>query len=189
MFRTTATLSTLALAAACATPNPPTVSATDVTRAYVQAAEIRDLPFTSTQDLPTGSVNYQGKLGADVSGDANGSILGDLSMDVNFGTNNVTGDVTNINLIDTAGRPDQRFGGQLDIEGAESGGRIDGFAFGDLEAVTSNGSAVETNVLLTLDGDIYSDIGDGDAVFGSARGDAIGEIDFNIDGVFFGTAD
>ena len=44
-------------------------------------------------------------------------------------------------------------------------------------------------MLLTLDGDVYDDVTRGDAVFGTAQGQARGEFDMDVDGVFFGTAD
>ena len=187
MFRLTITAVTLATIAACASPNPPTVSAADVNRAYAEANYIRGLPFTATNDLPTGDATYRGKLGADVSGDLSGSILGDMTMAVAFDRNNVSGSVTNINLIDRDGRPDQRLDGSLGIDGFESSGRIDAFAAGELTAVDESGFLRDTDVLLVLDGDVYNDRGRGDAVFGSATGTGIGDLEVTFDGVFFGT--
>lgn len=186
MKRALPSLTLLALAAACASPNPPTVSATDVDRAFAEARYISTLPFTATDDLPTGSTTYRGQLGADVSGDLSGSILGDMRMEVDFARNDVGGSVTNINLIDPDGRPDQRLGGSLGIDGVESSGRIDAFASGTLSAV-DEGFLRESDVLLTLDGDVFDDRGRGDAVFGSATGTGRGDLDIGIDGVFFGT--
>lgn len=187
MNRIVFSLTALATAAACASPNPPTVSAADVDRAYAEARYISGLPFTSTGDLPTGSTTYRGQLGADVRGDLSGAILGDMRMDVDFARNDVDGSVSNINLIDPDGRPNQRLGGSLGIDGFESGGRIDAFASGRLSAVDSEGFARDSDVLLTLDGDVYDDQGRGDAVFGSAIGNGIGELEMEVDGVFFGT--
>jgi hypothetical protein len=186
MKRTVPSLILLAAAAACASPNPPTVSATDVNRAYAEARYISGLPFTATENLPTGSATYRGQLGADVSGDLTGSILGDMRMDVDFARGAVGGAVTNINLIDPAGRPDQQLDGSLGIDGFESNGRIDASASGTLTAV-NEGFLQDTDVLLRLDGDIHDDRGGGDAVFGSAKGSGIGDLEIGIDGVFFGT--
>ncbi len=182
--------SALALAAvsACSAPNPPTVSAAQVGRSFEEARAIGGLPYTATQDLPTGSVTYIGKLGADVSGDLQGSILSDLEMNVGFASNSVGGKVTNTNLIDPDGRPSQRFDGRLVIDGTESAGRIDAFASGDIVGVDDRGFAVDSNLLLQLQGNVVDDIGRGDAVFGSAKGDGIGDLEFDVDGVFFGTA-
>ena len=190
MTRITISLITLAALAACgATPNEPTVSAADVERAYDEALAISNLPLTSTANLPTGGVTYRGQLGADVSGDAQGSILGDMTMRVDFSDNDIGGQVTNINLIDPDGMPNQRFDGRLNIDGVENSGRLDAFASGDITAVDNDGYEVESQMLLTLDGDVYDDFGGGDAVFGAATGTARGDFDLNVDGVFFGTAD
>ncbi|SFS22103.1 hypothetical protein [Yoonia litorea] len=187
MFRVTIPALTLLTAAACASPNPPTVSAADVDRAYAEARYISGLPFTATGDLPTGTVTYEGQLGATVTGDVEGSILGDMTMNVGFASNDVSGDVSNINLIDTDGRPDQRLDGSLGIDGFESAGRIDAFASGRLEAIDDGGFIRESDVLLTLDGDVFDDRSRGDAVFGSAQGNGIGDLEIEVDGVFFGT--
>lgn len=190
MIRITTTLFALAAISACAAiPNEPTVSAFDVDRAFDEAQRISALPLTSTTNLPTGGVTYRGQLGADVSGDAQGSILGDMAMRVDFGDGDVGGNVSNINLIDPNGMPNQRFDGTLNIDGAQTGGRLDAFASGDITGVDNEGVAVGSQMLLTLDGDVYDDFGGGDAVFGSATGQARGDFDMDVDGVFFGTAD
>ncbi len=190
MTRFTTSLFALAALSACAaTPNDPTVSAFDVERAFDEAQRISALPLTSTTDLPTGGVTYRGQLGADVSGDAQGSILGDMTMRVDFGDNDIGGNVTNINLIDPNGMPNQRFDGTLDIDGVESSGRLDAFASGQITGVDNDGIEVDSQMLLTLDGDVYDDFGGGDAVFGSATGQARGDFDMDVNGVFFGTAD
>ena len=169
--------------------NTPTVSSSDVDRAYEEAFAISNLPLTATPDLPRGTVTYRGQLGADVSGDANGSILGDMRMDVGFATNDIGGTISNINLIDADGTPNQRFDGSLNIDGVESSGRLDAFASGDITGVNNSGLEVDSQMLLILEGDVYNDFSNGDAVFGTARGDAVGDFDMSVDGVFFGTAD
>ncbi len=189
MIRITTSLIALAALSACGTPNPPTVSAADVGRSFEEARAIGGLPFTDTQDLPTGNVTYNGKLGADVSGDLDGSIISDMTMIVGFNDQSIGGSVTNINLIDPDGRPNQRFDGALDIAGVEDSGRLSAFASGDISGVDDDGFYVDSNLLLTLQGDVVDDIGRGDAVFGSARGDGVGDLEFNVDGVFFGTED
>ena len=178
-----------ALSACAATPNDPTISAFDVDRAFDEAQRISDLPPTRTANLPTGGVTYRGQLGADVSGDAQGSILGDMTMRVDFADSDVDGSVTNINLIDPNGMPNQRFDGSLNIDGAQNSGRIDAFASGEITGVDNDGFEVDSQMLLTLNGDVYDDFGGGDAVFGSAEGTARGDFDMDVDGVFFGTSD
>ncbi len=189
MIRTTTSLIAFATLAACVAPNEPTVSARDVDRAFAEALAISALPQTSFGNLPTGNVTYNGQLGADVRGDANGSILGDMTMTVGFASNDIGGRVTNINLIDSDGTPNQRFDGRLDIDGIETNGSLDAFAFGRITGVDVENDLVSSDVLLSLDGNVYDDFGGGDAIFGSATGDAIGDFDMEIDGVFFGTAE
>lgn len=189
MIRLATTLGVLATLAACSSPNPPTVSAADVRDSFDEARRLSTRPFTDTADLPTGGVTYVGEIGADVSGDINGSIQGDMIMNVQFTGNTVDGTVRDINLIDPDGRPNQRLSGQLLIDGVESSGRIDAFASGDLKAVDEAGFVQDTNVLLTMNGDVVDDYGAGDGVFGSVRGDGVGDINFDVNGVFFGTTD
>lgn len=195
MVRTAASLITLIAISACSvsdvsnTPNPPTVSSADVRDAFAEAAAISTAPQTSFGNLPTGSVTYTGHLGADVRGDVNGSILGDLNMNVGFASNTVGGDVSNINLIDTNGVPNQRFDGRLNLDGVETAGQLDAFASGNLSAVNNNGTEVDTQMLLILDGQVRDDFGRGDAVYGVASGQAEGDIDFDVEGVFYGSRD
>lgn len=194
MTRITTSLFALAALSACAVggsefDSSPTVSATDVESAFAEADAISRAPLTTFGNLPTGSVNYRGKLGADVSGDANGSILGDLDMNVSFADNTVGGDVTNINLIDPDGTPNQRFEGHLLLEGVETDGQIDSFASGNLTGEDVRGDRVDTQMLLILDGQVRDDFGRGDAVYGSASGQAEGEFNMDVDGVFYGSRD
>lgn len=192
MVRITASLFALAAMSACTMSTQefdrsPTVSANDVTRAFTAADAIGQAPQTAFGDLPTGSVNYTGKLGADVGGDANGSILGDLNMRVGFSSNTVRGDVSNINLIDPDGTPNQRFEGRLLLDGVETAGQLDSFASGDLRGVDVNGDRVTSQMLLILDGQVRDDFGRGDAVYGTADGQAQGDFNLDVEGVFYGT--
>lgn len=192
MTRIILSLMTLATLAACAAttvaPTDPTVSARDVDIAMFEAERIADLPFTPLSDLPSGGVTYRGHVGADVTGDAQGSILGDMTMLVDFGDSDISGSVTNINLIDPNGTPNQRFGGSLGITGTETSGDLDAFASGQISGVDNDGFAVESQMVLTLDGAVRDDFSEGDAVFGSATGFATGDFNMDVNGVFFGTA-
>lgn len=182
-------LSMIALAAlaACASdPNPPTVTENEVDRAYDEAARISRLPETNTGELPTGSVTYDGQIGANVSGDANGSILADMTMIVGFSTNDIDGSVSNINLIDPDGTPNQRLGGSLDIDGFESGGILNAEADGQITHVDGSGFVEDSQMNLDLDGTVHNDVINGDAIFGDAVGNASGDFDIDVDGVFFG---
>lgn len=185
---TAATLSACTISAGdVLTPNPPTVSRGDVIDAQNEAAFLASRPQTTFGNLPTGSATYTGQLGADVSGDVNGSILGDMTMNVGFAANTVRGDVRNINLIDQDGNPDQRLDGQLLIDGVETAGQLDAFASGDLSGVDVNGNRLDTQMLLILDGQVRDDLGRGDAVYGTASGQAQGDFNMDVEGVFYGT--
>ena len=173
--------------AACASPTPPTIGQGDVDRAFAEAARMSRLPETRIFDLPTGSATYTGQLGADVAGDLQGSILGDMAMTVGFSANRVSGAVTNINLIDTAGQPDQLLDGSLAISGFEDQGDILAGAAGQLAGVEPGGAAFTTDVNLAMQGSVRDDFGRGDAVFGTATGNGSGDVDLSFDGVFFGT--
>lgn len=194
MIRITTSLCALLAISACTIESSefdrsPTVTSAGVQSAFAEADAIGRAPETSFGNLPTGSVNYTGKLGAEVSGDANGSILGDLDMNVGFASNTVRGDVSNINLIDPDGTPNQRFEGRLLLDGVETAGQIDAFASGDLTGIDVGGNLVDTQMLLILDGQIRDDFGRGDAVFGTASGQAQGDFDLDVDGVFYGVRD
>lgn len=196
MIRTTATLVTLFAFSACTVSSSenrpdftPTVSAGDVERSFREADTISALPQTTFGNLPSGSVTYTGKLGADVSGDANGSILGDLNMNVGFATNRIGGDVSNINLIDPDGTPNQRFDGRLLLDGVETAGQIDSFASGDITGVDVNGNQVDAQMLLILEGDVRDRFSRGDTVYGTASGQTEGDFEMDVEGVFYGSRD
>jgi hypothetical protein len=196
MTRTIATLLTLCTMSACTLSLPdnrpdfsPTVSAADVDQAFAEANAHNALPRTTFGNLPTGSVTYTGKLGADVSGDASGSILGDLNMNVGFASNRVGGSISNINLIDPDGTPNQRFDGRLALDGVETAGQIDSFASGDITGVDVNGNRVDAQMLLILEGDVRDRFSRGDAVYGTASGQTEGDFEMGVEGVFYGTRD
>ncbi|MEJ6405139.1 hypothetical protein [Yoonia sp. 2307UL14-13] len=188
MQRSICTLAALAALSACAsTPNEPSVSIRDVDRAFAEAERISRLPITPRDDVPTGSVTYDGQVGANIRGDVNGSILGDMTMRVDFTDNDIDGNVRNINLIDPAGVPDQRLDGSLDIAGFENRGDLDAGAQGDLTLVDADGFEQTSEFNLDLEGAVYNDRGIGDAVYGTVDGSASGDFDVDVDGRFFGT--
>ncbi len=180
------TFTALAVLSACAVAEDPTVTERDIERAFAEASRIQNLPLTDTSDLPTGTVTYDGQIGAAIDGDIDGSILADMTMNVGFSANRVNGTVSNINLIDEDGNPDQLLGGTLEISGFENGGTVDALALGDVTGV-DNGSEFETEMSIFLDGDVRDDLIEGDAISGDADGSANGDVDFSIQGVFFGT--
>lgn len=177
-----------ALSACVSTPTPPTITPGDVDDAFNEAERISLLPETALADLPTGSVTYQGQIGADVSGDAQGDILADMTMIVGFDSNTITGNVSNINLVDPNGIPDQLLEGTLTMSGIENDGDLDAVASGQVSGVDIDGFDVDADMALTLDGTVHDDAGSGDAIFGDVTGDANGDFLLDIDGVFFGTS-
>ena len=169
-----------------ATPNPPTVSISDVDRAFELAEDASTLPFTAPTNLPTGSAIYDGQIGADLSGDSLGSLLGDLTMQVDFAGNRIDGNVRNINLINQDGSPDQRLSGDLEIAGFETNGDIDAGAGGQLSAVSVDGEILSSDVNLDLEGAVRTDVVSGDTIYGVVTGDARGDFNLDIDGRFYG---
>ncbi|MFN3664343.1 hypothetical protein [Yoonia sp.] len=186
MKRCLPALAACLVVAGCAAPNPPTITSRDNANALTEATRISRLPQTQISDLPTGSVTYNGKVGANVGGDLQGSMLGDMSMNVGFNTNTVRGSVTNLNLINQAGRPDQALGGNLAINGFEDRGNLSAGAGGTITGVAPGGSAFSSDVNLNLQGNLRDDRHRGDAVFGTVAGQALGDVNLGFDGVFFG---
>ena len=181
-------LAAFCLISACAAePTPPSITSYDVDRAFVEARRIESLPFAASGDIPTGSATYDGQIGADVRGDSNGSILADMTMIVGFDSNTINGNVTNINLVDPDGIPNQRFSGALSITGIENNGALDAVASGRIGAVDLDGYEVEADMDLDLNGAVRNDRDFGDAIYGSATGTAEGDFYLDVDGVFFGT--
>lgn len=172
--------------AACNTPSAPTINDRDIARSLNEAARISRLPETRAIDLPFGSATYNGQVGADLRGDLQGNMLGDMSMNVDFLANRVQGSVSNINLIDRDGRPDQALGGDLAITGFEDQGDILAGAAGTITGVQDGGSAFSSDLNLTMQGSVRDDRGRGDAVFGEVTGTGTGDTNLGIDGVFFG---
>jgi len=167
-------------------PIPPTVSISDVNQAFDRAEDASTLPFTAPTNLPTGSAIYDGQIGADLSGDSLGSLLGDLTMQVDFAGNRIDGNVRNINLINQDGSPDQRLSGDLEIAGFETNGDIDAGAGGQLSAVSVDGEILSSDVNLDLEGAVRTDVVSGDTIYGVVTGDARGDFNLDIDGRFYG---
>ncbi|MBE0414450.1 hypothetical protein [Yoonia sp.] len=180
-------VATLVLMGACAAPTPPSISQTDLNVAFAEATRISALPATSYYDLPTGSVTYDGQIGANVTGDAQGQMLADMTMVVRFDSNAMGGTVSNMNLMDTAGLPEQRLDGKLTIAGFESAGTLGGVAAGQISGVNSGGRDFDADMVLDLSGSVVNDRWYGDAVYGSATGATTGDVNLGVTGVFFGT--
>ena len=176
-----------AFAACSADENPPTVTRADVDRAFEEASAAAQLPVTAPSDLPSGAVTYDGIVGASLSGDSLGSMVGDMTMRVDFADSRIAGNVRNINLINQDGSPDQRLDGSLDIAGFESNGALVAGAGGDVSAIGTNGDTLDADMFLDLDGTVRTDRRPGDSVYGNVTGEARGDFNLDIDGVFHGT--
>jgi len=153
-------------------PQPaPTATRADVRAFDQQVDDLRFASRTSTSALPTGTVTYDGQLGSNLrlNGQDGYGMLGDLRMQVGFGSGDIDGSVRNINLLEN-GTPIQRFGGQLTINGEEYAGRLVADADGILSLVTDDGRLQRTNMALDLTGDVVNDVFVGDAVVGTATG-------------------
>lgn len=177
----------LALTAACATPNAPSVTSADVDRAFAEATYLSSLPATDPHDLPTGSVTYDGQIGADVGGGTQGQMLADMTMNVRFDSHTIGGTVSNINLLDTTGLPEQRLDGTLAIAGSENAGELNSTAAGKVAGVDGGGQVIDADMVLDLRGAVINDQWYGDAVYGSATGSTTGDVALDLNGVFFGT--
>jgi len=188
----TKTISPLLVAislAACDSPTPPSITAAEAVAINTEADRVQELPDTAIADLPTDSVTYNGHIGGAISGDAEGSIIGDLSMDVNFDSNTIGGEVDNVNLLDDEDVPEQLLGGSLSISGSENDGLLSATATGTLTAVGEESVRGSSDVTMTLTGNVLTDTTDGDAVAGDVYGNGTGDFDINLsDGAFYGTS-
>lgn len=178
----------LASLAACADPKPATIDAEDVTIAETEYDRLDALGETALADMPsTGTASYDGKFGGDFSADsdADGSFLGDLALDVNFGTGGITGLADNINIIDEEGTPTQLLGGSLDVVGTQTGTGIYATASGDLTGV-ENGLEGSSSLVLNFDGSFRDDTATADTIVGSVNGSGDGDFYVRVvDGGFF----
>ncbi len=160
---------------ACSTPLPPTYTAADVVTSNFTYTTAAALPITSIANMPNSSIGrFAGTLQGDVS--STGTIIGDLAMDVNFSSGQITGNATSINLLDT-NKPsrNQTLRGSLDISGvviangmtATATGRLTGSYFG------FSGSA---NFNLGLAGSFRTQSAPADTIAGTANGTGTGDV-------------
>ena len=142
----------LGILTACDSPTPPSISAQDALDAGAEFERIIDLPQTAAADLPLGSAEFNGHAGSEVSGDADGSVLGDMRMAIEFAGNTISGEIDNINLIDEDDEPEQLLGGSLTIAGTETDGILSATASGELTAVGDESVRGSSIVSLTMSG-------------------------------------
>jgi len=173
--------------AACAKPIPSTFTAADVITAQNTFNTLAALPATAPALIPTaGSATYAGLIGGDFTGpDIGGSFLGDLSLDVNFASSGITGEASNLNVIDNLGVPNQTLGGTLAVDGTVVSNFITATADGSLSGV----SAIEgtnfnvtgnVDVSLVLGGTIRTETVAADTITGGVTGTGTGDFAFGI---------
>ena len=174
---------------ACSSPTPPSISAQDAADIDAEYDVIIALPNTVLADLPPGSASFVGHAGAEISGDADGSVVGDMVMNVNFAGNTIDGTIDNLNVVDFDGIPEQLLGGSLTISGAETDGALTATASGNLTAVGEESVRGTSYVTLNMVSDVRIDTSNGDTVVGTVSGSGNGDFDLTIyDGGFFGSS-
>jgi len=173
--------------AACASPTPPSISSQDVESRFAEFERVNMLPRTSIDNLPTGTASFVGSAGGRASGDADGAVIGDMVMNVNFDGNTIDGLINNLNLLDENDVPEQLLGGDLTLSGSEADGVLRAIASGQLTAVGEERIRGSANVTLNLNGNVVTDTTEGDSVTGTVSGRAGGNFDITIsDENFYG---
>ncbi len=175
------------LLSACSATEP-TLDRGDVAGFDDEVARLNAEAFrTPVDSLPSGTVNYDGQIGANIliDGQSGFAILGDLDLDVGFsGSRDVDGRVTDINLL-RAGTPQQTLGGSLDVTGQQASGKIDAVAEGVLTRVRTGGIDERTNLVLDLDGTVRTDRFAADTILGTVNADRSFGDGFDINGPTF----
>jgi hypothetical protein len=175
--------------AACDTAVAPTQGQSDLNAATATYNSLRFNTRVPTSTDPTGGGTYTGKFGSPnvtVNSEGGYGIVGDIAMNVNFsgGVNNVTGSLTDINLIDRlvsegsqvmTNGTGSRTPGSLNITGSEVGGAISATATGQLGAVLANtGSETTAQMNVPLSGQVRTTTVFGDTVTGTFTGTGTG---------------
>lgn len=151
---------------------PATFSRADVAAFDADVSRLSAAPLTPVSLLPTGTVNYTGQIGSNITldGQTGYGLLGDLQMGVGFtGNRRIDGRVTDINLLQS-GTPIQEFGGSLDIDGTQTNGGLRAEADGIVSLRDTTGQLARSNLALQLDGVVVDDVFRGDAVEGAVTG-------------------
>ncbi len=179
----------IALLSACASPTPPTISEDDAAAINAEADRVGALPDTAIADLPPGSASFVGHAGGPVTGDVDGAVIADMTMDVEFAANTISGTIDNVNYLDEDDVPEQLLGGSLTIAGTEADGLLVATATGTLTAVGEESIRGSSSVTLNLNGNVLTDVSNGDTVFGDLDGSGSGDFDITLtDGVFYGSS-
>jgi hypothetical protein len=189
MTRTPALLATLiasTLVAGCSSLVDPVQRDTAAVSADLAATSA--LPVTAVLSVPTsGTAAYSGAMAADVSGDYTGSMYGDLAMNVDFASGDVTGQISHVDLVDQSGYTVENMDGTLAIAGSQVAGIVATAATGTLTGLS--GPVVGAGVAnFALGGTLRDDTGTADAVYGSVTGNVTGNYTLDLaNGQFYGT--
>lgn len=158
---------------------------------YALSETYRKYAVTDVAYLPTGEVTYTGRVGIEL-GNAEGEAVGDFALTVNFDTDAVTGEVTNINLKYSE-VPWQKFTRSVPLTGThDSAGNITAAGTGTLYGANKYNIAVDIDMLLELVGalhtaSLYS--AEGNDIHGTVTGEITGDLTTLVEGVFFGDGD
>lgn len=173
--------------AACGGGLPPSIDAAGIETDRLTGIRFNKLAHTAPADLPAGAARFSGRLGSQITGDYDGRMIGDLDLRIDFDTNSLSGDVSNINITDRDGEPTQRLGGRLDLSGATRDGVVDAQASGTVRILDDNDITRRADLALALDGHIRTQDDDGDAVAGTMTGTMSGDVTLRLfDGYFYG---
>lgn len=151
---------------ACATANPPTYTSGDVVTAAADVVAIAALPDMASVDMPTGTATYTGNI---VGLEAGEGVIGDLTLNADFGASTISGSATNVNLVGSSEIGDQRLGGSLDVAGTIAGTGMTGTMTGALTGAVQ-GFAVTFDADLAMNGDFKTGSTPGDRVSGALTG-------------------
>lgn len=145
---------------ACAKATPPTKTIEDLGDVIDVFDDAQGLTATTTAAMPTtGSATYTGNMSTTSS--TSDGLIGDMVMDADFSSGDVTGTISNLNLLadstdlggDQGDVASQLLGGQLTINGTITGASLDGTANGDLTGVAT-GIPVLNSATVTFDTDL-----------------------------------
>lgn len=173
---------------ACAAVTPPTVTEADFEAAgEVLATAISLNTSTAVEMAAAENATYTGKIGSEFSGDADGLMSGDLTLNADFGAGTITGQASGINILMTEETDfeDQLMGGVLTI----ANGQITGSTMSADLAGTLTGSykgfAVSSDTSLAIAGDFKSSdpgVADTNIIAGSVTGSADGDVYLSLSG-------
>lgn len=171
---TTACVALVGLAA-CDTATPPTAGQSEfnATQVLYESALSNG---RSNPSLLSGTTIYNGTMISEAAFDGEGDyrVIGDMQMTVNFSgaTDNVTGTVRNINIIDRRNAEgNQLASGGLNIAGSETDGLLSMNATGTIGAVlVGTGIEQRTNVNIDMNGVARNDNTLADTITGTFSG-------------------